>query len=437
MKLKIIILLTFLAGPMLAQQELGLGLMRHVWQTNKTNPALVQPQKIVVELPGLRNNLSFDGPTYNQIISRQNGEKVIDIDRLINHLLPENTIREDLDIPTLGLAFRIGNLSLSLDHSLKYHAFIKFPKALPQLIWQGNAQFIDQTVDMSNEVQVTGYHQLALGLAYQFGSLTLGAKAKYLGGIADASSDKNHHAASFYTSPDVYQISLRGDYILHTANSIDYQGIEDFDADFAFGQLTLDRFLTQNKGMALDFGARLELGKLDLSASVIDIGKIDWNKDVRNYSATRNYSYNGLDFSQALTGGDVQFGNALDTLKELFQVDESAVGYSSQIPRKIYVTAVYQLNKLLSISGIFFNENFRGVSTSAGGLGANLALGKVLNVGGMYAVKGNSYDNIGLNLTLKLGPLQMFCATDNVIALVDSGNAKNFSARIGGALLIK
>lgn len=438
MNQKITVFLLFFTAPLLAQQELGLSLMRHVWQTNKTNPALVQPNALVIEVIGLRNNLLFDGPTYNQIVSRQNGKNVIDMDRLVSHLDAENTIREDLDIPTLGFAVRFKNLTLSLGHSLKYHAFLNFPKTLPQIIWQGNAQFIGETVDLSNELQATGYHQLAFGLAYKFGNLTLGAKGKYLSGIADASSDKDHHFASLYTNPDVYQITLNGDYILHTANSIDYNGIEDFNADFAFGQLTLDRFFSGNTGFAFDLGARLEWGKLDLAASVTDIGKINWDKDVTNYAATRSYQYDGLDFSQALTGADINFDQALDTLKELFQVEETSVGYSSKIPRKMYLTAAYQLNDAWSFSGVVFNENFRGASSTAIGVGANLALLKFLNAGLMYSIKGKkSYDNFGLNLTLKLGPVQIFGVTDNIMALLDSGNSRNFSARIGGALLIR
>ncbi len=438
MNQKITFIFLLFSMPLLAQQELGLSLMRHVWQTNKTNPAIVQTNLLAIELPGLGNNLLFNGPTYNEIITKQDGQNVLDIDRMISNLKVENTIREDLEIPTLGIALHLKNLTISASHSLKYHAFLHFPKTLPQLVWKGNAQFIGQTIDLSNELQATGYHQLTVGAAYRFGSLSLGVKGKYLSGIADASSDKDHHAASLYTDPDVYQITLAGNYILHTANSIEYQGIEDFNTDFAFGQLTFDRFFSQNRGFALDLGARLELGKLDLAASLIDLGKITWDKDVTNYAATQTYQYDGLDFSEALTGGDTNFDQALDTLKQLFKTEQTNTAYSSTIPRKIYFSAVYKLNDAWSFSGLFFNENFRGTTTSCFGIGTNVSVLKFLNAGLVYSVKGkNSYDNIGLNLAMKLGPIQLFGTTDNITALLNPGDSRNFSARIGGALLIK
>ena len=68
----------------------------------------------------------------------------------------------------------------------------------------------------------------------------------------------------------------------------------------------------------------------------------------------------------------------------------------------------------------------------------NAALLKAVNVGVTYAVKENkSYDNLGLNLTLSLGPFQVFGVTDNVFALVKPGDAKNFTARFGAAFLFR
>lgn len=432
---KLTLLFLSLSAPVLAQHELGLSFMHHVWQSNITNPAIVQDKTVVIGLMGIRNNIAFDGPTYNEIVSHENGKAVIDIDRFIDKLDSRNKIRDDLDIPTLSAALRLGKLTLSLGHSVKYHAFFEYPKTLPQLVWQGNAQFIGQEVDLGNELQLTGYHELAAGAAYKFGVLTLGAKAKFLSGIADATTDDDHHTASLFTDPDVYQITLNGDYILHTANSFNYNSYKDLSADFNYGNLTLERFFSKNAGFAFDLGVRLEIGKLDLSASLLDLGKITWDDDVTNYIATKSYEYDGLDFSEALTGGeDVNFDQALDTLDALFQVEKTSSSYSSKLPRKIYLSGVYKLNETWSLGGLFFNENFRGKSTVSAAVGANAALFKFLNAGATYAVKDGTFDNIGLNVTLTLGPVQVFAVTDNVIAAFKPGDTNNYSVRLGAGL---
>jgi hypothetical protein len=438
---KIFLLFFLFATPLFAQQETSLALMRHVWQSNKLNPAVVQPEKYVVELFGIRNNFMLDGPTYNQYVSEGDSTPVIDIDRLLPHLKPNNIIRFDLEYATLNLALRLQNLTLSLGHSVKYHAFVDYPKALPQVVWQGNAQFIGQTIDLSHEINLTGYHELALGAAYRFGILTLGAKAKFLDGIANLTTDPDRHQASLYTDPDIYQLTLAGDYVLYAANSVFYNGYENFSTDFTFGSLTTERliFNNGNRGFAYDLGARLELGRLDLALSVLDIGKINWNKSTYQYIASQTYEYDGLDFSGALTGGDnPSLGNALDTLEALFQPKKTYKSYSTDLTRRMYASLLFKVNDQWSIGGMFFNENFRGKMQNAYALGTTWEALKWLTLGATYAIKdeNDSYDNLGLNLALRLGPVQIFGVTDNVVALATLGDSKNFSARAGLALLI-
>ena len=436
--LKTTLLLLFFASQILAQQELGLHFMRQVWQSNSTNPAFVQDKKLTIGLPGVYSAIAFDGPTYNQIVTKENGKTVVDIDKLIGQLQPENAIRSELGIPTLSLSLKLKNLHLSLGHAVKYNAFFKYPETLPQLVWQGNAQFIGQTVELGHEVELAGYHELTTGIAYKLGPVTVGTNVKFLSGIAGAATDKDHHSASIYTNPDVYQITLNGDYILHSTGTIDYQEFEDVNVDFEYAKLTGKEFFSKNSGMAFDFGLRAELGKLDLAASMLDLGKITWDKNVTNYEATQTYEYDGLDFSGALTGDSVSFGNALDTLKQIFKVEKTSGSYTTTLTRKIYLSARYQLTEKWAVSGLFFNENYRDKPQSSVAVGVNFSPLKQLNAGLSYAFKQpDSYDNLGLNLTLNLGPVQIFGVTDNLFSLVNPGDAHSFSARAGASVSIK
>ncbi|MBI1226275.1 MAG: hypothetical protein GC192_13660 [Bacteroidetes bacterium] len=432
------IILLFFVSQISAQQELGLHFMPHVWQSNTTNPAFVQDKKLTIGLPGIYSAIAFDGPTYNQTVSKQDGKTVVDIDKLIGHLDNENTIRNELGIPSLSLSYKMNNLHLSIGHTVKYTSFLKYPKTLPQLVWQGNVQFIDQTIQLGNELELAGYHELMTGVAYELGPVTLGANFKFLSGIAGAATDKNHHDASLYTDPDVYQITLNGDYILHSANTIDYQEFEDVNVNFKYAKLTAKKFFSKNTGMALDFGLRAELGKLDLAASVLDLGKINWDDNVTNYEATQSYQYDGLDFSGALTGDSISFGDALDTLKAIFKVKETSGSYTTTLTRKIYLSARYKLNEKWTVSGLYYNENYRDKPYSSFAAGVNFSPVEQLNVGLSYAFKQpDSYNNIGLNLVLNLGPVQIFGVTDNLFSLINPGDSQSFSARAGASVFIK
>ena len=128
-----------------AQSEIGLHFMENVWQQNRTNPALLTENRLTIGLGGLHNNLTYTGPTYGQILQKQDGKTILDIDAAIANMSDRNDIREHLEVQTLEVTFGTEKVRFSFSHAMKYDAFLDYPKTLPQVIWQGNAQFIDQT----------------------------------------------------------------------------------------------------------------------------------------------------------------------------------------------------------------------------------------------------------------------------------------------------
>lgn len=433
----ITILHVLAVAPTFGQHELGLHFMRNVWQSGLTNPAIVQPQTISVSVLGLRNNLSFDGPTYNEIVSNENGQKVIDVDKFVDKLNPQNDIRDDLELNTIAIALKLGQLHLSLSHAVHYQAYFQYPKELPQIVWQGNAQFIGQTVELGNELQFFGYHELAAGAAYEFGPLTIGGRLKFLSGINSAVTDEDHHSASFYTDSDVYQITLAGDYILNSAGAVNYNGFTDLQTDFNFGELTFEKFFSANTGLAFDLGARLKLDKLDLAVSVLDLGKITWDKDVTNYAASQTVTYNGLDFSNALTGDDVPgFDAALDTLETLYEVTKTHNKFETKLPSRVYLSAMYELTEKVSVGALFFSEKFRNETDTRVAIGGTAKLLPFLTTGASYALGNDRFDNLGINVALTFGPIQLFAVTDNIFAALNAGDSKDFGARLGGRIMI-
>ncbi len=433
-KMRLLSLFLLSATGLFAQQEIGLHFMHNLWQANKTNPAIVPENNLVIGLPGIRNNLFFTGPTYDDIVFKNEaGKSIIDIDRAIGVLDPQNLIRDDLELTTFSFALKIHGLTFSFSHAIKFSVFLQYPKTLPQVIWQGNAQFIGETVSLSNDLELNGYNEYAFGAAYKFGKLTLGAKAKFLNGIGNVSTDRAHRRASLFTDPDIFQLTLDADYRLNSSGALNYESFRDFNLDFNYDPASTQNLFSQNKGFAIDLGLRLEIGKFDISVSVLDLGSIDWKADVRNYIADGIFKYDGLDFSQALTDQSVNFDQALDTLEQIFQVTEINTAYSTDLPTKVYVSATYQLNKSWEIGGLFFTESYRGKTFPAVALSANVdLLPKIISLGATYAIlHDDSFDNIGLNAVVKLGPVQFFGTTDNIISAFQPGQKQNFSVRLG------
>ncbi len=418
-----------------AQQDLSAHLMRRTWQSNRSNPALLPDAKLTISLPGLHNDFFIENVTFGDLIRENSqGEDVLDVDHAITFLKDNNLIREHLDIETFGIGIRFGKIALMGGHALRFQAHMEYPKTLPQLIWQGNAQFIGETVGFGPDVKLNGYHEWSIGAAAELlPGLTVAGRAKFLSGVADVSTQ--NHRLELTTSDDVYQLRLDADLLINSAGGLQYNSFDDIKLDFDFGKFDTERLFSQNSGFAFDLGARLKAGNWDFAASVTDIGQINWKDDVKNYSLKGIYEYQGLDAAQAILDDSTDFGSVLDTLQALYKPTESSIAYSTTLPMRAYLSAAWQFSPSWRFSGLFHLERFNNQTYPAFALGANMRLLKLLELGGVYSVRQGSYANIGLNATLDLGPLQVMAATDNVVTLIQPKASHSAHVRVGINLL--
>ena len=163
----------------------------------------------------------------------------------------------------------------------------------------------------------------------------------------------------------------------------------------------------------------------------MDIEKISWDKSVRNYSFVGDYDYEGLEVGQELLEDDPDLGSVLDTLKELYEPFEDNLAFSSNIASRYYAVFNYHYNSNWNFGAVFHGEDYRETFNTAVTVFANRSIGPLLQVGASYGIRNETYDNLGLNGVLRLGPVQVFAATDNIISLVQPTKSELFNARIG------
>ena len=427
------LLLLLLVGQLpqyaLAQQEIGLHFMQGVWQSSKTNPALLTKQGFTIALPGFQNTLLFSGPTYGDIISQGDTSLVLDIDNLIANLDERNILREHLEIETLGAIFGIGPVKIGLHHSIKFGAFLNYPKTLPQLIWKGNAQFIGERIDLGHNLQIHSYNEFALAAAIDLKKLQLGARIKLLTGLGDISTEQGD--VELYTDDEFYQLTLTSQYRLNTSALLNYQSYNDFDFNFDFGQIDFNRLITENFGVGLDLGAQLELDRVSVALSILDIGQINWTENVNNYSAAGSFAYDGLDLAAALTGDSVSFEQALDTISQIFDFGAATNEYSTALPTKIYLSGQFKVGEAWNLGALIFTEFYRDQVFSTFALSGRWTLKKWISLGMTYGIVQDTYTNIGLNAQFNLGPVQIYGVTDNVLAAFDPSSSRYFNLRAG------
>jgi hypothetical protein len=432
-KIIILALLVIAAwGSAYAQEDLSTHFMRHTWQANRTNPALFPNYKVAVGLPGFYNSLYLSNITYNDVVV----DNKIDPNAAIAVLDErDNIIRENLDIETINVGVRLGKFGLSFGHAARFNAFLNYPKALPQLIWQGNAQFIGETVDFAPDIDLFSYQEFSLGVMYDINpNFSIGGKVKLLSGSATTQTTGNR--LQLTTSDDVYQLTLDADYTVNTSSSLDYNGFDEVEVNFDFGTFDGGDLFSQNTGIAFDLGARFAFDKFEFAASVIDLGaSINWEEEVNNYSLTGVSEFKGLEFADEILEDSTEFGSVLDTLESFYDFTETSNAFSTTLPTRFYLSATYQIRSNWTGGIMFYSERYREETFPALALGTNIDLLPFLNVGGVYAMRSGTFDNLGLNATIKLGPVQLLAATDNIFTALQPKDSNAANLRVGLNLL--
>ncbi len=423
----------FAGTSLSAQIDLGANMLRQSWQGYQTNPALFPLEAgVLISLPGTYSNTLVENFTYNDLFgTNAEGDNVVTIDNALARLEAENVIRQNIDIETIGVGVAFGPVALTVGHRLRTNGFLQYPRELPELIWNGNAQFIGQTVNISPQIDLANYHEFSLGLTVQLSEvLTVGGRAKLLSGGSSIVTERTQLALN--TSEEFYELTLDSDFLVHSSGSLEYNGFRDISADFDFGNFETDEFLSSNTGMAFDVGVLLDFGPLELQASVLDIGgTINWDNDVSNYRLEGVQEYQGLDVAEQILDDTASFSSVIDTLELLYSPTETNFAFESNIGTRAFLGGDFQLTDLFSFGAVLFLEDYRDELRTSAAVRASFQPFPLLRVGGLYALRNERFDNLGLNAEVKLGPLLLLAATDNIITAFQVKDSNQANFRLG------
>lgn len=433
-----------LVAPAYAQQELMLHSLNDVWHSTSTNPAFFPAdKKVVVGLPGISLDAEHSGDiSYRDVFVKSGDKTVIDFGNVISRLAPSNEVRFDQRNETFSLGFRLPmKFMIQGGHATRTSGSIVYPKSLPELLWNGNGPYIGQTLDIAPVAAVSSWNEWSIGLARQFGIVTIGVRGKLLTGISSLLTDPNHTLATVHTSNDIYQLTLNTDYGFHSSQIISAFDTSGLGFNVDFGSLKGKAF-SQNTGSAFDLGIHVQVNeKLSLDASVLDLGgKINWDTKSNYYLSQGSYEYEGQEFpgTDIINGADsLDFETKLDSLNDIFNFNKTAASFTTELPVRAYVGVGYQLTKRWSVGvSAHLTHRASGEDTYAVGASARWQLFKWLSLGGMYSINQRSGANLGFHLVAKPGPVQVYFTSDNLLNAFTPKNSSVVNFRAGIALLI-
>ena len=403
-----------------AQHNLGIHMMNGLYQQSFHNPAMFPDSNIVVALPSAFVNVYHSGGSLGDLITENSaGESEIQVDEVAAKVQDENELVTNVDIHAFEFSIPVRDFSFSIGHAFRNDLVLNYDRTFVELLSDGNAQFIGQTIEFGPSIDFQSYSEIRLGVGYRFANIKVGARLKILSGIGDISPVSNN--AKLTTSDDIYQIQLESDYAINSAAYLDYDVENGF--DWVGEDLSAKDFITKNSGLAVDLGLSAKLGdKLTASVGINDLGSIKWSEGVKNFSSNINKTYDSI-YDLVLDGDSLSVVNNFENLTEALEFKESSNEYSTSLPMKVNAAINYRITKSLSIAAASQMINYEAQNYTSFSIGGSYNFKKNFSAGVAYVSHQDS-NTIGVTLMGRLGPAQIFLVTDNIITAFDPVNSQ-------------
>ncbi|MBR4804439.1 MAG: hypothetical protein IK032_07345, partial [Bacteroidales bacterium] len=301
------------------------------------------------------------------------------------------------------------------------------------------------TITDKNMMQASAYNEYALGAGYTFGNLTVGTRVKILHGICD-----------FRTTETNFNLKFNEDGNLGEA-LIDYSALSTGTQLFrqkSVGNVMSTIFSTKNWGMALDLGAKYQWNFLEVTASILDIGKgIHWKNDVISITPKSNNPIivDNSDFGHIVFDNWDSLRSAFSGSLDSIQANDSTRGndYWTSIPTKLNLGATVHIGKMCRAGILFHGEWDKSISffdksgkpadktlfrhNTSLVFGVNLANWIELMASMAVVKDGNKADwfNPGLGINLSLGKFLQFYALANYVSSFKYKDIKSANLQIG------
>lgn len=426
--LRNIFILAFTAMTFMVQgQGLGLHFMDDVWQQNYTNPALVPQQKFFLSFPSFYAGMSTNISSTESLFKLNGNTLTSNFSNYVESIDKDLFIRLDVGSEPFAIGFKTKTIHWTLSTAFKSYTHVNTSstKDFFNLIINGNEAFIGETVSINPAFKMGLYQEYGLGASFKFRELvSIGLRAKYLVGLTTIETTTSN--LSLTTSDEFYQLNFNTDI------GVNLGGFpEIIDIDSTSGDFNINAF-PNNRGFAIDLGGSFFIGdRVKVTASVLDLGGINWKENAQNVRLQGDFDFDGIDIAGYLLGTDPEVGNPLDSLKDSYTFASNQGGFSTSLSTKVYLSGTYFIKQDLK-AGVVLRSEFTGLGTlTSFGINIQKNFGKILNVGLMYSIQNGTYANLGANLGLKLGPIQFFAVSDNLLVALNPLAGSNANMRFG------
>jgi len=402
--------------------------------TSNYNPALTCKADFFFGVPFLTSfNLDVRNSfKYSDYIVRENDSLWISPAKLVNSLNEVNYSMVSLNTAILYVGFRKGNNYFRFGISNRFSSITTYSDKTAALIFTGNAQFIGKTTAFNDNFSLTNmYQEYYISYTRTIGDkLSIGITPKFLTGVFNSYTEN----ANFELTIDEtnYNHLVRSDFNIHTSSPLpDFNKLVD-----RLKQLPWIQF-SSNTGYAIDLGLSYTLNKnVQFAASVSDLGKIRWDKNVKNFASNSGEAvpFEGLDLenlfeSKKYTGASAS--EMMTKLSESFGLEETNTAYTAPLSTKMLFSGSYIYKGKNKIGLLTYSEQIHGKWLNTYSVNISRQIGKWLLASVNYNNSKCSPGSFGISLEMQTDELQVIIATNNIYGFLNPHNTKSYNLQIG------
>lgn len=399
------------------------------------NPAVPISCSWYIGIPVLSSthfNYGNSGFSYNNVFNSTGTGYEADIDNVVKGLRNRNYIGTELHSQLLAIGHKRGDYSFMFTITEKNTLPLFYPKELIQLAWDGNSQFEGEEVGFKGTaLNFMHYREYAISVSKSNADgLYYGLRAKLLFGKLNTSTRSTD--ISLYTNETTFDLAFTGDLKIHTSLPITVETEDGTISDIGYNEETnaMDLiFNRKNPGFAIDAGIIHPYSdKLQLSASVLDLGFIRWRSNLNSFEGNGEFNYKG-------PLGDTLSDGYSDALREAFmdsmQVSTTNTKYTTLLTTRLIAGANYSLNhkwKAGAQAELIVHRNKLmpafTASTSYNVFGESYLMAS-------YTIQYNTLRNLGFGFVLGRNPVQFYVISDNAAGFIWPMSARNINLRFG------
>lgn len=422
-------------------------------QSMLLNPSIRPSYKSHIGIPllsGIHLNAGTSEVTVADLFRNDNINFNIKVRNAINRISVDDYVSFNNQIEVLSGSYKLNNRDfLSVGFYTEVDFFANYPKDIIELVNDGNATNLNRTFLVSQvNIKADALSVLHVGLSRKINSkLTLGGRFKIYSGIANVTSTNN--TGSFTTRLGQNNIYT------HSLNNLNFNGYSSglyYEEDITPGDVISKGFFS-NLGVGFDLGLSYQIdNQTKITASLLDIGFINYSEDIRNVTAKGDYTFSGIEFLYDSANTNY-WENLNNDFKQQVPSEENKKAYSVMRPIKFNASYKYGWGRSRNEENCsditykdFYNNSvgaqlfsvFRPTGPKFALTGFyERKLSQKINTKFTYTIDDFSYTNVGFGLSTKIGKFQVYGLVDNIFGMTDIADVNTASFQFGMNLIFK